>query len=108
MFYVGQKVVWVGFDSATWRHKWNRFWHPYNDPEIGQIYTVAKVIPFPDGANLQLVEYESGDLNYWCPGFGAGGFRPVVESKSKARFTKGAPLDSEQWDNRRKGVEPAR
>lgn len=87
MFYRGQKVVFVGFTSTSWRHRWDRFWHPYKDPEIGQIYTVARVIPFPDGdTHLELVEYESGDLNYWCAGFQSDGFRPLVERKTDIGF----------------------
>lgn len=34
-------------------------------------------------------------------GWRSSRFRPAVSPKSETSFTQGAPLDSEQWDNRR-------
>lgn len=34
-------------------------------------------------------------------------FRPAVSPKQEVSFTTGAPLDSEQWDNRKRVDEPA-
>lgn len=38
-------------------------------------------------------------------GYRASRFRPAVSPKQQVSFTAGAPLDSDQWDNRRKRVE---
>lgn len=89
MFYVGQKVVFVGYGrdcrDYLWREikqAWDRFWHPYDDPKIGNIYTIAKIDVYEEGVVLVLVEHESGDLDFWDRGWYSDGFRPIVERKT--------------------------
>jgi len=62
------------------------------------VYTVAEVRSSVF-ETLILSEINRGPLEQ---GFRSSRFRPAVSPKSEISFTQGAPLDSEQWDNRRR------
>lgn len=89
MFRVGQKVVFIGGRDG-WRHRWEKFWHPYASPQIGAIYTIANMYTSSQGfLNLELVEFPSPATKHWAAGFRAERFRPVVERKTDiSTFTK--------------------
>ena len=85
-FHVGQKVVCV--NSSL-----------YEDVLTdGKVYEVTGVSEL-DGISFVLISNGGGSADGgWYP----HRFRPIVDPKAKISFTMGAPLDSEQWDNRRK------
>ena len=95
-FRVGMKVVCID-DGPSWMGI-------IPPLKRGCVYTVA-------GLDTRGLSY--GELGLWLTevraigdqfhfdSFRTSRFRPAVSPKSEISFTQGAPLDSEQWDNRR-------
>lgn len=93
-FHVGQQVVCV--DAAHTNSQ--------DFPELIEraIYTI-RWVGVDDGIySVRLVESTYRDLWNSAQPYTARRFRPVTDTKSSVSFTEGAPLDSEQHDNRRK------
>lgn len=91
-FRVGMKVVSIGGggDPRSMAPAGSRM------PKVNMVYTIAEIrssIRWPDESVLVLAECDYSHR--------AIRFRPAVSPKSEISFTQGAPLDSEQWDNRR-------
>lgn len=104
-FRVGMKVVCV--DASRGRGE--------PDPPLveGAVYTVASVRYFDQavsrdapGYGVTLLEVSSVETDEYWAEYRSERFRPAVEPKSETSFTQGAPIDSEQWDNRRVVVTP--
>ena len=79
-FYVGQKVICVGFPRASFSDRWCEFWHPPKggDPKKGNVYTVSRI----HETSIEIAEINSPADEYWLEGFLKVGFRPVVERKT--------------------------
>lgn len=93
-FKIGMKVVCVDAGDAALGIK--------VPLALNAVYTVADMAPaeYGDGSTIKLVEVAPADLlSGW---FYARRFRPAVSPKQQVSFTTGAPLDSEQWDNRKR------
>jgi hypothetical protein len=66
---------------------WDRFWHPYESPVKGRIYTVSNIYrDFEDSEHVELIELPSPETDVWLAGFFACGFRPAVERKTDIGF----------------------
>lgn len=89
MFYVGQKVVLVG-----WRQGGVDSWksvHPdARYPNVGDVYTIREIAPCADGIVLLLQEIDNSHLGHALePGFRQEFFRPAVQPKADiAVFTE--------------------
>lgn len=107
-FRVGMKVVYVGCDPSV------PFFYegpaePGNPLIVGEVYTIREIDGrrvLDDGCMTIRLEERSGRRDLcrgldWECGYRPDIFRPAVSPKSETSFTQGAPLDSEQWDNRR-------
>ena len=83
-FHVGQKVEYVGQPPEGLGEMLYRWLHPYEDiVRKGAPYTVANVYTMPDGDTLlELVEVPAPETRYWCAGWLAVCFRPIVENKT--------------------------
>ena len=105
-FHVGQKVQFIGWQrDLTPAEIEHRIRHPYKDPELNAVYTIAATYVHSDGdLMLILAEYEINNPN-WMAGWTSDGFRPLTDRKSEVSFTEGAPKESERFDNRRKHKE---
>ena len=94
-FKIGMKVVCVD-DTPDWLGR-----------ELvikkGEVYTIAEMFNWRGKLCVRLVEVKTEQ----APGWYASRFRPAVSPKQEVSFTTGAPLDSEQWDNRKRVDEPA-
>lgn len=79
-FYVGQKVVLVGWNDMPAK-EWQAIGAVY--PSVGDVYTVRAILPWRDSAVLLLAEIDNSHLGYRPePGFRQEFFRPVVERKT--------------------------
>lgn len=101
-FKIGMKVVCV-----------DDVWHPQHlrslrRPVKGRVYTIREIDPcFGAGIAFRLVEIVNPEMTWDDDSrrevaFYASRFRPAVSPKQEVSFTTGAPLDSEQWDNRKR------
>lgn len=83
-FYVGQKVVFVGFPPKGLRDRFDEFLHPIPGPwpEMNAVYTVVRLYSHEDGIFLSLFELREETDHYWSEGWSSDGFRPVVERKT--------------------------
>ena len=107
MFHVGQKVVCIADDWASWAVQLGG-----NMPRAKTIYTLRDVARRPwskiqIGVHLHeitnpVLEFLEGTHE---PYFDASFFRPITDTKTSTSFTEGAPKDSERWDNRHKQPE---
>ena len=97
MFRVEQKVVCVKRFAESWRQHREVF------PVLQSIYTVRGFHEEGDAIYLEEISnpplYRGGRRE--CA-FDVSNFRPVVSPKQEVSFTTGAPLDSEEWDNRKR------
>lgn len=91
-FYVGQKVVFLGFINARVPGKNCHGWEQF--PQAEQVYTVRSVSAFPvtGGVMLRLEEVVNAPSPYiggiYEIGFAAERFRPVVERKTDISIFK--------------------
>ena len=100
-FHVGQKVTPI---RGARQHA-EAYGHPV--PQYGTIYTISRIGLSLRGIEIiDLVELPYPAVEGWARGYRASCFRPIVDTKSEISFTTGADPDSEQFDNRRKVVEP--
>lgn len=94
-FRVGMKVVCV--DASGWGEADYSSW---NYPRENDTATVDSIYDYCGILCVTLLEFPNDHPTK--PGFRASRFRPAVSPKSQISFTQDAPLDSEQWDNRRR------
>lgn len=84
-FYVGQKVVCIGFPRRDFKEWLFGLFHPskYPEPVKGKVYTVAnQYISWTGNLCLELFEIDAPEEEHWCAGFLAVGFRPAIERKT--------------------------
>lgn len=87
-FRVGQKVVYIGCKRSIW-HAVQRYFHPYEEPVKGRVYTVSNAYTNGDDLLIEILEFPSPADGYWDAGFLAIAFRPIVERKTDISiFTK--------------------
>lgn len=84
MFYVGQRVVLVGWKPLH-VGEWLGIGAIY--PDVGEVYTVRKIMPWRDTAVLLLAEVNNEHIAPLCGGLEPGicqeFFRPVIENKTR-------------------------
>lgn len=91
MFYVGQKVVHVGWGRRSLREWFDELRYPMKatDPIVGTIYTVVNIISDRDEPSIELLECPAPEEKHWLAGWHASGFRPAVTAKTDISvFTK--------------------
>lgn len=99
-FRVGDPVVCIKLGDPLKMQKWAALGAKY--PQINAVYVIRGIL-FHGGVETLLLEEIVNNIPCldYEPGYSSSHFRPAVSPKSEISFTQGAPLDSEQWDNRR-------
>lgn len=81
MFFRGQKVVYVGW-KKNWRDRINLLIHPCVLPIVGRTYTISNIYQGPKKLLIEVKEIVEPASDYWCPGWNAEHFRPLVDRKT--------------------------